>query len=224
MPKTVILGVGGYGRLLQDILRFDSNVELVGFLDSDKRLHGRIVNDLQVLGDDSVLGQLRQNGVEAAMVAIGDNQVRARIFQSLDALGFSLIGAIHPTAVIGRYVEIGRGVVIMAQAVVNVNARLGDNVVINSAATVDHDNVLMNHCHIWPGAHLAGNVTVGEYSYVGTGASVIPGITIGRNTLVGAGAAVIEDLPDNVVAYGVPARVRKSPPAPMAAATRNRPC
>ena len=209
MPKTVILGVGGYGRLVQDILRCDPNVQLVGFVDPDKSLHGQWVNGLQVLGDDSSLSELRHSGVEAAVAAIGDNHIRQRLFTALDALGFSLIGAAHPSAAIGRYVQTGRGVVIMAQAAVNVNARLGDNVVINTGASVDHDCVLMSHCHIWPGAHLAGNVTVGEYSYVGTGASVIPGITIGRNTLIGAGAAVVEDVPDNVVAFGVPARVRE---------------
>jgi len=44
---------------------------------------------------------------------------------------------------------------------------------------------------------------------VGTGASVIPGRSIGARTTVGAGAVVVDDLPADVVAVGVPARVTR---------------
>jgi len=39
--------------------------------------------------------------------------------------------------------------------------------------------------------------------------SVIQRVKIGRNVIIGAGAAVIDDLPDNVTAVGVPAKVLK---------------
>jgi acetyltransferase-like isoleucine patch superfamily enzyme len=45
---------------------------------------------------------------------------------------------------------------------------------------------------------------------VGIGAAVIQRITIGAGTIVGAGAVVAEDLPDHVIAYGVPAKVKRS--------------
>ena len=47
-------------------------------------------------------------------------------------------------------------------------------------------------------------------AYIGLGANVIHGVTIGDDTLVGAGALVLDDLPSQVVAYGVPARVARS--------------
>ena len=60
-----------------------------------------------------------------------------------------------------------------------------------------------------PGAHLAGNVRVGKLAHVGIGVSIIQGVEIGKSSIVGAGAAVIANIPDNVVAAGVPARVKK---------------
>jgi acetyltransferase-like isoleucine patch superfamily enzyme len=39
---------------------------------------------------------------------------------------------------------------------------------------------------------------------------VLDGVTIGNNVVVGAGAVVAEDLPDGVVAAGVPAKVLRS--------------
>lgn len=209
MLRVLILGAGGHGRLIQDILRLDPAINLAGFLDPDVKLHGRTVNGVPVLGGDDLLPDLRRDGVEGAIVGLGDNHLRAVLFEKLSDMGFTLIPAIHPAAVIGSHVELGRGVVVMARAVVNVNARLGNDVVVNTGATIDHDDVLEDHSQVWPGANLAGNVTVGQYSYVGTGAAVVPGIKIGRNSLVGAGAAVVRDVPDDVVVVGVPARVIK---------------
>ena len=65
----------------------------------------------------------------------------------------------------------------------------------------------MNHVRVSPGAHLAGKVHVGELTHIGIGASVVQGVEIGRNVIIGAGAAVIDDIPDNVTAVGVPAKV-----------------
>ena len=67
-----------------------------------------------------------------------------------------------------------------------------------------------NFCNINPGAHLAGNVTVGEGCYIGMGANIIQGISIGPWSIIGAGAVVVRDIPANVTAVGVPAKVIKT--------------
>ena len=43
--------------------------------------------------------------------------------------------------------------------------------------------------------------------WIGTHVSIMPGVSIGDNTVVGAGSVVTNDLPANVVAFGVPCRV-----------------
>jgi maltose O-acetyltransferase len=43
--------------------------------------------------------------------------------------------------------------------------------------------------------------------WLGAGAKVMDGVSIGSDVVVGAGAVVTTDLPDRVVAVGVPARV-----------------
>jgi acetyltransferase-like isoleucine patch superfamily enzyme len=58
-------------------------------------------------------------------------------------------------------------------------------------------------------------VRIGDDCWIGAGATILDGVTIGRGCVVGAGAVVSRDLPDNVVAAGVPARVirpRAGPP------------
>lgn len=55
-------------------------------------------------------------------------------------------------------------------------------------------------------ARSSRGITLGENVWLGTGAKVLDGVTVGRDVVVGAGAVVTDDLPDGVVAVGVPAR------------------
>ena len=51
--------------------------------------------------------------------------------------------------------------------------------------------------------HLKKNCKIGSHS------TVMPNVTIGENSIIGANSLVLEDIPDNVVAFGVPAKVRR---------------
>ncbi len=48
---------------------------------------------------------------------------------------------------------------------------------------------------------------IGNYVYISTGAKILGKIKVGNNVTIGANAVVINDLPDNVIAVGVPARI-----------------
>ena len=54
-----------------------------------------------------------------------------------------------------------------------------------------------------------GEVRIGEGCWIGIGAVILPGVTIGRNAVVAANAVVTQDVPDFVVAGGIPAKVLK---------------
>ena len=42
---------------------------------------------------------------------------------------------------------------------------------------------------------------------IGSGAILVPGVTVGENAVIGCGAVVTKDIPDNMIAYGNPAKV-----------------
>ena len=50
-------------------------------------------------------------------------------------------------------------------------------------------------------------VHIGRNVWIGAGAVILPGVTIGDNSVIGAGAVVSKDIPANVIALGVPAKV-----------------
>lgn len=52
-------------------------------------------------------------------------------------------------------------------------------------------------------------IVVGDNCWFGANVSVLQGVTIGSGCVIAAGSVVTEDLPDNVVAAGVPAVVKK---------------
>jgi acetyltransferase-like isoleucine patch superfamily enzyme len=54
---------------------------------------------------------------------------------------------------------------------------------------------------------LGGGALIGDCTHIGIGASVLPQKRVGANCVIGAGAVVIDDIPDNSVAYGIPAKV-----------------
>ena len=203
----VIYGSGGHGKVLADAAGCAGD-HVVGFLDDNPQLKGRMVMGHPVLGGAEDLATLRERGVRVA-VAIGNNATRRRVAVRVTEAGLEVASIVHPSAVIARSARLGTGVQVLAKAVVGPEAQVGDGVIVNTGATVDHDCVLGAYCQVNPGVHIAGTVTVGEEAFIGTGASVIPGMRIGARTTVGAGAVVVEDLPPDVVAMGVPARVTR---------------
>jgi len=206
--KVLIYGASGHGRVIIDIVERERRSRIVGLLDDDLAIQGRNFCGYPVLGGFELLDGETYHDCKL-ILAIGDNRARRRLWEKLRELRYKLACAIHPSAQIGKDVSIGPGTVIMANTAVNSGTQIGENVIINTGATIDHDCVIEGYVHISPGAHLAGNVSVGEFSWIGIGASIVQGVKIGEDVIIGAGAAVIDDIPDNVTAVGVPARVIK---------------
>lgn len=53
-------------------------------------------------------------------------------------------------------------------------------------------------------------ITIRQGAWIGAGAVILPGVTVGRNSIVGAGSVVTKDVPDNAIAAGNPARVKRN--------------
>jgi UDP-perosamine 4-acetyltransferase len=204
--NVILLGAGGHAKVVIEILQ--ANGETVDYCVSGT--HGPdTCAGVSVLEGDEHLPLLRHKGYGRAFVAIGSNAIRQRMADVVRRVGFQLINAISPHAIISPSAQLGGGIAVMAGAVINAASVIDDLVIINTGATIDHDCHIGRGAHIGPQCALAGNVTVGEGTFLGTGAKAIPGIQIGRRGTVGAGAVVIRNIPDGAVAVGVPARVIK---------------
>jgi sugar O-acyltransferase (sialic acid O-acetyltransferase NeuD family) len=205
--RVIVFGAGGHAKVVVDVLEQMESYQIVGLVDDSLELKGTVRGGYSVLGNKDDLAGMSEAGIDGVIVALGDNYRRKRVCEEVERMGFKLVSAIHPSAVIGSRVRIGAGTLVVAGVVVNVDAEIGENVIVNTGATIDHDCRIAAHVHLSPGVHLAGRVTVGACTHVGIGAVVLPNLTIGANCVVGAGSVVRENVPDGVVVVGNPARV-----------------
>lgn len=98
--------------------------------------------------------------------------------------------------VLGKYVDIGAFTYINALngIVIEDDVEIGSGCAIYSVSTIDGKT---------------GTVTLKKGCRIGAHSVIMPGVTIGENTVVGAVSYVTGDLPGNVIAFGVPARIHR---------------
>lgn len=211
--KVVVAGAGGFGRETIDILvasqRATKQWKILGFVDDDPILQSEEYVGYRVLGPLSWLEEQKHPEEIAVVVAVGDNLLRRKLVRRIAEIGCSFATAIHPSAIMTESVSIGEGVIIAAGSVLTNRILVGNHAIINLNVTVGHDVILEDYVNLNPGVSINGSNIVGEGTYIGSGAVTIQQIRIGKWSIVGAGAVVIRDIPDYVLAVGVPARVKK---------------
>lgn len=206
--KLLIIGAGGHANSVVNILIENNEYDIVGCLDSKYRSDNiAYCLNIPVIGSDNQLEEFYSFELKKIFVAIGSNEVRGRVYQRASDIGFEPVNAISKYSVISSFAKLGKGISIMAGAVVNANTIIEDNCVINTNCSVDHDCQIGRNVHIAPGAAISGGVVIGDGSWIGTGSSIIEGISIGTNTFLGAGSVVVTNIPNQALAFGVPAKV-----------------
>ena len=178
-----------------------------------------------VFGDWAELGPILEKNKSRITDLVVENDRRNSGVALLDMKNAA--ARIEPGAIIREKVEIGEGAVIMMGAIVNIGAVIGPGTMIDMGAVLGGRAMVGTHCHIGAGAVLAGvvepasatPVIVEDNVLVGANAVVIEGVHVGKNAVVAAGAVVVEDVPDNAVVAGCPAKIIKMKDAKTAGKT-----
>jgi UDP-perosamine 4-acetyltransferase len=196
----LLLGAGGHGRSVADVIQ---------------RGGGRVVAvqdpfpepgwDVPVVA--SLTDALtRFEGCRGRIVVtVGDNGLRARIYDDAVAAGADLGTLVAMTATTSG--PPGFSAVVLEHAHVGPGAVISEGVIVNTAAVVEHDCRVGAFAHIAPGARVLGGARVGRATLIGSGAVVLPGVVVGARVVVGACAVVISNVPDGCVVVGVPGRI-----------------
>jgi len=208
MKKIVLIGAGGHCKVIIDIIKSTDEYEIVGVID-EKQKSGNIL-DVPIIGNDNKLKQIYDSGVQNAFICIGAlNNINLRnlIHKKLELIGFKLPILLHKNSIVSKFAHIEDGTCVMPGAIINAGSHIGKNCIINTGCIIEHDCKIGDNTHISPNVSIAGGVNVGFNTHIGIGSSIIQRISLGNNVTIGAGAVVINNINDNVLAVGVPAKV-----------------
>ena len=186
--RLIILGAGGHGRSVADMVLAQEEFDLIGFLDDT-------YPELQSVWGVPVLGAIKaapewRTAAEYAFVAIGNNAARESFCMMLRAAGFSLPTIIHQRAVVSSRAVIGDGTAIMAGGVVGAEAELGQGVIVNACAVVDHHAKVGDYGHLGVSAAMAGGTCLGRSAWMQAGAVLGYGVHVPDGSVLAAGTAV----------------------------------
>lgn len=207
MKNLFIVGAGGFGREVYAWIKqhpeFNKSWTLAGFLDDN-------LEALKPFNNFASVALLKNHQVLSSNVyvcALGLPLVKAKLLAPLIEQNAEFISFIHPTAVIGERVKLGRGVIVCPGASISVDISIGDFSMIGPNTTIGHDGTIGAWCTLCAQCDVTGRVTIGDGVFLGSRVSIIPSKKVGNKSILGAGSVVISDVPDGVTVVGNPARI-----------------
>lgn len=207
MTDLVILGAGGLGREIAAMVAGSSlgaQYRIVGFAD-DALAPGTQVGRWTVL---CAIDGVAELGPISVVLALGDPELKTRIYQRIQGLPLRFPTLIHPSVhnLDPARNRIGQGCVLSAGVALTTEIEIGDFVLLNLNTTVGHNARIGSYSSLMPGVHLSGNVALGVGVMIGTGACLLQHSSVGARSKIGAGAVVTHSIPPDTTAVGIPAR------------------
>lgn len=201
--KLIIIGAGSLGVMTLDAALEMNYYQEIYFIDDNKE-KDEFIHGYRVIGRVEKLKEVNQD--DDYVIAIANNKIRKKIAEEFK---LNYVNIIHPKANVSSFVKLGAGNIILSNTSIDPNVKIFNHVIINKNNSIGHDSILHSYSQVSPGSSFGGFVTLEEGVFIGLGSAIIPNQCIGSWSTLGAGAVVTKDLPNNVTAVGVPAKIIK---------------
>jgi sugar O-acyltransferase (sialic acid O-acetyltransferase NeuD family) len=203
---VIIFGANYLGRSAKEIFELNGNV-VYGFLDDNKGLHTKEIDQVTVLGSTDDDGYLKLIGKKCeAFVAVDDNKVRKNLVKMIQEVRHvQPVNAVHKHSIISAVAAIGHGNFIDAGVNVCTAAEIGNHCIVHSNVVIGAEAKVGNFVQIGAGSVVNSGVVVEDEVFIGSGAVIVTGVTIGRGARVGAGSVVIGPVKAGDTVFGNPA-------------------
>ncbi len=208
---VIIFGASYIGRAAKEI--FEKNgVVVYGFLDDDKKLHQKEIDEATVMGATDDDGFLKLIGKKCeAFVAVDDNKLRKNLVNMLnDVRHVQPVNAVHPLAAISSKAEIGYGNFVDYGAHIAVDAKIGSHCLIHARAHLGVEATLGDLVQVGAGSIINAGVKIEDEVFIGSGVTIVSGVTVGKGARIGAGSVVIAPVKAGETVFGNPAQAIKN--------------
>ncbi len=203
--KLFIYGCGGFGREVLELARQINETEHkwkeIHFVDDHN--FKKEINDVKVFSYESI----KRITDKEFIIAIGEPEIKQKLYIKLKNDNQKLATLVHPSVTVSSYNTVNEGGIICEGSILTTNIIVGTCVIININCTIGHDCNINDFTTISPGCNISGRVEIGKATYIGSGTNVRDEIIVGDQTIVGIGSLITKDIPDRVIAFGVPAKI-----------------
>lgn len=188
-PRLLIVGAGGHGRSVAEAVLMADQFSLFGFADDGVFTRGDAVWGFPVLGPASAFASYTSKATHA-LVAIGNNVIRQKLFVQLQTAGFVMASVIHPRVMVSPRAQLGVGVTVMAGAIVGTAAILGQGAIVNCGAVVDHLAQVHDFGHLGVNACMAGGSVLGALAWMQAGSAIGYGVQVAAGSTLKPGESL----------------------------------
>ena len=213
MKKVIVLGGSGIGVSVASIVDLDPNATMMGYL-NDLEPCGSMIGKytkFPVLGSSEKIREYLQDPEIYFTIAYSGMQREKDVYEKILDMNIPeerLYSAVHPSAVIPQgFCKVGQGVIINALSQVGVDSEISNHCMLFANSYLGHDSFMDKLSHLASNAVVGSYVRIGRAVHVGMNAVIREHVKIGDYSLIGAGSVVLNDVPENCIVAGNPARI-----------------
>ena len=208
MKNLIIIGSDVYARrvikCIEALIRFGEEISIKGILDNNEEKND--VKGYKIL-DKIDNANLYNDEDTSFIIAIKNNKTRQEIADKFQEFDYYTV--IHPKTHIGENVSIGKGSIIMDEVNIKDNTKIGNHVIINHGCIIDEEVIVEDYVNLLQSSSLGKLVKLDSLTSIGKDVLVIPKICIGKKSIIKNSSIVIEDVGDNCIMEGTPAKIIK---------------
>lgn len=194
--KLIIYGVGKFAEYVGYVFENDSQYEVVGYCIEQDFLNENSFSNKPLTNFENLA--VEYPPVEFQLfIAVGNNIIRERLFQSAKEMGYNFASYISSKASHWDNLKVGTNVFIDEGCVLQPFISISNNSILFTSQ-IGHHTSIGSHVLI-SGAKTGGNVTIGDYCYVGLNASIKQNVQITANSIIGMGCLIERDIIESAV-------------------------
>jgi len=194
LKDIIVVGCGGHSRFVIS-MALNNGYLIKGIIDTNSKYdESENIMGFNVISSIDSISDIYEKGITNAVIAIGDNYKRDKIYNKLLRMGFNFPNLIHSSSCIDDSAIIETANIIGPNVVIGSEVMIGKNNILNTGSIIEHQSVIGDSNHVSLSSIICGKVKIGNNVFLGANSTVIQNIKIADDVIVGAGTTIISNV------------------------------